>query len=65
MRSGVLSQYKLPIDLVDISTGKDPEKLLDLVQAVRLNHIKQLSAKCRVSISHAQLMLSDIFSLRF
>ncbi len=41
MRSGVLSQYKLPIDLVDISTGKDPEKLLDLVQAVRLHHIKQ------------------------
>ncbi|VDD76293.1 unnamed protein product [Mesocestoides corti] len=33
MRSGVMSRYKLPIDLIDISSGKDPEKLIDLVQA--------------------------------
>ncbi|VDN97981.1 unnamed protein product [Rodentolepis nana] len=34
LRSGVFSQYKLPIDLVDISAGNDPEKLMDLIQAV-------------------------------
>lgn len=34
LRSGVFSQYKLPIDLVDISVGNDPEKLMDLIQAV-------------------------------
>ncbi|KAH9282896.1 Cell division cycle -like protein [Echinococcus granulosus] len=33
MRSSVFSQYKLPIDLVDISSGGDPEKLIDLIQA--------------------------------
>ncbi|VDL64101.1 unnamed protein product [Hymenolepis diminuta] len=33
LRSGVFSQYKLPIDLVDISVGNDPEKLMDLIQA--------------------------------
>lgn len=36
MRSSALSQYKLPIDLVDISTGNDPEKLMELIQAVRI-----------------------------
>ncbi|VDK48275.1 unnamed protein product [Taenia asiatica] len=33
MRSSVFSQYKLPIDLVDISSGGDTDKLIDLIQA--------------------------------
>ncbi|KAM7538208.1 hypothetical protein Aperf_G00000078267 [Anoplocephala perfoliata] len=33
LRSSVFSQYKLPIDLVDISDGNDPDKLMDLIQA--------------------------------
>ncbi|KAM3185345.1 hypothetical protein ACTXT7_006561 [Hymenolepis weldensis] len=33
LRSDVFSQYKLPVDLVDISVGNDPEKLMDLIQA--------------------------------
>lgn len=34
LQTAVLTQYKIPIDLVDISAGNNPEKLIDLVQAV-------------------------------
>ncbi|VDM22560.1 unnamed protein product [Hydatigera taeniaeformis] len=41
MRSSVFSQYKLPIDLVDISSGDDPEKLLDLIKARAVSSLNQ------------------------